>query len=70
MAESMLQQQLNEVRALLRRARDLFGSNPVAPPRDIRPGDIRPGDIRPGDIRPASGTDKNGSDKNGYDKNG
>jgi hypothetical protein len=70
MAESMLQQQLNEVRALLRRARDLFGSNPVAPPRDIRPGDIRPGDIRPGDIRPASGTDKNGYDKNGYDKNG
>jgi hypothetical protein len=65
MAESMLQQQLNEVRALLRRARDLFGSNPVAPPRDIRPGDIRPGDIRPGDIRPASGTDKNGYDKNG-----
>jgi hypothetical protein len=60
MAESMLQQQLNEVRALLRRARDLFGSNPVAPPRDIRPGDIRP----------ASGTDKNGYDKNGYDKNG
>ena len=60
MAESMLQQQLNEVRALLRRARDLFGSNPVAPPRDIRPGDIRPGDIRP-----ASGTDKNGYDKNG-----
>jgi hypothetical protein len=37
MAESMLQQQLDEVRALLRRARDLFGSNPVAPPADIRP---------------------------------
>jgi len=37
MAESLLQQQLDEVRSLLRRARDLFGSNPVAPPRDIRP---------------------------------
>lgn len=37
MAGSMLQKQLDEVRALLRRARDLFGSNPVAPPQDIRP---------------------------------
>lgn len=37
MAESLLQQQLDEVRALLRRARDLFGSNPVAPPQDIHP---------------------------------
>lgn len=37
MADSMLQQQLDEVRALLRRARDLFGTNPVAPPEDIRP---------------------------------
>lgn len=37
MAESMLQQQLDEVRALLRRARELFGSNPIAPPDDIRP---------------------------------
>jgi len=36
MAESLLQQQLDEVRSLLRRARDLFGSNPVAPPEDIR----------------------------------
>jgi hypothetical protein len=70
MAESMLQQQLNEVRALLRRARDLFGSNPVAPPRDIRPGDIRPGDIRPGDIRPGDIRPASGTDKNGYDKNG
>ncbi|MCW1958891.1 MAG: hypothetical protein KIH64_010160 [Mycobacterium sp.] len=39
MAESMLQQQLNEVRALLQRARELFGS-PIAPPQDwIRGGD-------------------------------
>lgn len=37
MAESLLQQQLDEVRTLLRRARDLFGANPFAPPRDIRP---------------------------------
>jgi hypothetical protein len=37
MAESILQQQLDEVRALLRRARDLFGSHPVAPPQDLRP---------------------------------
>jgi hypothetical protein len=37
MAESMLQQHLNEVRALLQRARDLFGADPVAPPRDISP---------------------------------
>jgi hypothetical protein len=37
MSESMLQQQLDEVRALLRRARELFGSNPIAPPEDIRP---------------------------------
>ena len=37
MAESLLQQQLDEVRTLLRRARELFGSNPIAPPEDIRP---------------------------------
>jgi hypothetical protein len=37
MADSLLQQQLDEVRALLRRARELFGSGPVAPPQDIRP---------------------------------
>lgn len=34
MAESMLQQQLDEVRALLRRARELFGANPIAPPEN------------------------------------
>jgi hypothetical protein len=32
MADSMLQQQLDELRSLLARARALFGSNPVAPP--------------------------------------
>ena len=32
MGDSLLQQQLDEVRALLQRARELFGSNPVAPP--------------------------------------
>jgi len=32
MADSVLQQQLDEVRALLQRARELFGVNPVAPP--------------------------------------
>lgn len=37
MAESMLQQQLDEVRALLKRARELFGSQPVAPPETIGP---------------------------------
>jgi len=36
MAESMLQQQLDELRALLRRARELFGSDPVAPPQEMR----------------------------------
>jgi hypothetical protein len=36
-ADSGLQQQLNEVRALLDRARELFGSNPVEPPTDIVP---------------------------------
>lgn len=35
MADSLLQQQLDEVRALLQRARDLFGPSPVAPPRDL-----------------------------------
>jgi hypothetical protein len=35
MADSMLQQQLDEVRALLRRARELFGQSPVAPPEVI-----------------------------------
>jgi len=37
MAESALQQQLDEVRALLARARELFGPNPTAPPTDIAP---------------------------------
>lgn len=35
MADSLLQQQLDEVRALLQRARELFGANPVAPPNLI-----------------------------------
>ncbi|MGA7054410.1 MAG: hypothetical protein WBZ37_24700 [Mycobacterium sp.] len=37
MAESALQQQLDEVRALLCRARELFGANPIEPPTDIVP---------------------------------
>ena len=37
MADSALQQQLDEVRALLARARELFGANPVAPPPDLAP---------------------------------
>jgi hypothetical protein len=37
MADSALQQQLDEVRALLARARELFGANPVEPPVDIAP---------------------------------
>jgi hypothetical protein len=37
MADSALQQQLDEVRALLARARELFGANPVEPPTDIQP---------------------------------
>jgi len=36
-ADSGLQQQLDEVRALLARARELFGANPIAPPSDIAP---------------------------------
>jgi hypothetical protein len=36
-ADYGLQQQLNEVRALLDRARELFGGNPVKPPADIAP---------------------------------
>jgi hypothetical protein len=36
-ADSGLQQQLNEVRTLLDRARELFGGNPVEPPADIAP---------------------------------
>jgi hypothetical protein len=37
MADSALQQQLDEVRALLGRARELFGANPIEPPADIVP---------------------------------
>ncbi|WIM86625.1 hypothetical protein PT015_17245 [Candidatus Mycobacterium wuenschmannii] len=37
MADTGLQQQLNEVRALLSQARELFGANPVEPPADIAP---------------------------------
>ncbi len=37
MADSVLQQQLDEVRALLERARGLFGADPVPPPTDIAP---------------------------------
>lgn len=33
----MLQQQLDEVRTLLQRARELFGQNPVAPPDTVPP---------------------------------
>jgi hypothetical protein len=35
MGDSLLQQQLDEVRALLQRARELFGAKPVAPPDAI-----------------------------------
>jgi len=37
MGDSLLQQQLDEVRALLERARELFGTSPVAPPEAIAP---------------------------------
>lgn len=37
MADSALQQQLDEVRNLLGRARELFGANPIEPPTDIAP---------------------------------
>jgi len=37
MADSALQQQLDEVRILLARARELFGPNPIEPPTDIAP---------------------------------
>jgi hypothetical protein len=37
MADSLLQQQLDEVRGLLGRARELFGANPISPPADIAP---------------------------------
>jgi hypothetical protein len=35
--DSTLQAQLDEVRALLARAKELFGEAPVAPPADIAP---------------------------------
>ena len=35
MADSLLQQQLDELRSLLHRARELFGANPIAPPSNI-----------------------------------
>ncbi|CQD02729.1 hypothetical protein BN1232_00214 [Mycobacterium lentiflavum] len=37
MVDSALQQQLDEVRTLLGRARELFGANPIEPPTDIAP---------------------------------
>jgi hypothetical protein len=37
MAASALQQQLEELRALLSRSRELFGANPIEPPRNIAP---------------------------------
>ena len=37
MADYALQQQLDEVRAQLCRARELFGANPIEPPTDIAP---------------------------------
>lgn len=41
MADSLLQQQLDEVRALLARARELFGPNPIAPPDITDTGDAK-----------------------------
>jgi hypothetical protein len=37
MAVSALQQQLEELRALLSRSRELFGANPIEPPSNIAP---------------------------------
>ena len=37
MSESLLQQQLDEVRSLLRLARELFGAQPISPPESIGP---------------------------------
>lgn len=37
MADSALQLQLNEVRLLLARTRELFGANPIEPPIDVAP---------------------------------
>lgn len=36
-AASLLQQQLDEVREALQRARELFGDNPLPPPSKIAP---------------------------------
>jgi len=37
MSESLLQQQLDEVRALLQRARELFGPHAISPPENFVP---------------------------------
>ena len=37
MADGVLQQQVDEVRALLSRAQGLFGPEPIAPPTGITP---------------------------------
>lgn len=37
MPDAALQEQLDELRGLLDRARALFGADPVAPPPDIAP---------------------------------
>lgn len=37
MADSELRRQLDEVRDLLNRARNLFGASPVEPPQNISP---------------------------------
>ncbi|WP_343600534.1 hypothetical protein [Mycobacterium sp.] len=37
MADSALRQQVDEVRLLLVRARELFGDNPIEPPRGVVP---------------------------------
>ena len=37
MSESLLQQQLDEIRILLQRARELFGPDPLPPPQTIAP---------------------------------
>jgi hypothetical protein len=37
MTDCALRQQLDEVRLLLARARELFGANPIEPPADIAP---------------------------------
>ncbi|WP_197497703.1 hypothetical protein [Mycobacterium sp. 1274756.6] len=37
MADSVLQEQLDEVRALLARARQLFGAEPIEPPAAFAP---------------------------------